>query len=108
MEEAMDVSNTSALERIARVLAGLELSLNGDGQGTSVGRQVDDSWRRHLDSAVAVLSTLREPDQRMAAAGDVAIWARMVRAALGEDAPSRATEQKSWAEEGEIYQKPLG
>ena len=103
----MDVSHTSALERIARVLAGLELSLNGDGQGASVGRQVDDAWRGHLANAVAVLNTLREPDERMAAAGDVETWARMVRAALGEDAPPSPGGQ-AWDENEDIYQKPLG
>ena len=38
-------------------------------------------------NAVAVLKTLREPDGRMAAAGDVAVWERMILAALEEAKP---------------------
>ena len=81
----MDVSNTTALERIARVLAGQRLSANADGAEVSASAGVDAAWREHLDDARAVLRTLREPDQAMAAAGDVAMWERMVRAAIGED-----------------------
>jgi hypothetical protein len=76
------VSHTPALERIARVLAGQKLSVNAAGEDPSAGPDVDATWRDHLDDAVAVLKTLREPDQRMAAAGDPAMWERMVEAAL--------------------------
>lgn len=82
MENAMDVSNTAAVERIARVLAGQRLSINGEGDQRSAGAAVDASWREHVEDAVAVLKTLREPDRRMAAAGDVEIWERMILAAL--------------------------
>jgi hypothetical protein len=102
----MDISHTNALERIARVLAGMELSRNGDGDGASVGPQVDDTWREHLDAARAILNSLREPDQRIAAAGDGELWTRMVRAALGEAVEPWAGESRSW--EPEPYQKPLG
>lgn len=81
----MDISHMSALERIARVLSGLQWSKNGDGDQASAGAQVDGDWREHLDCAVAILNSLREPDQRMAAVGDAAAWTRMVRAALDED-----------------------
>jgi hypothetical protein len=102
----MDSGETNALERVARVLAGMQLSINGDGGGASVGLQVDRAWRRHLDAARAVLNSLREPDRRMVAAGDPETWTRMIRAALGEDLPPRTGESRSWT--GDIYQKPLG
>jgi hypothetical protein len=47
---------------------------------------VDAAWPDHVDDAVAVLRTLREPDARMADAGDPAIWERMILAALPEGA----------------------
>jgi hypothetical protein len=83
-ETTMNVSTTGAVERIARVLAGQRLSANADGRQTSAGEDVDAEWRRYRSDAVAVLKTLREPDEAMAQAGDVATWERMVRAALAE------------------------
>jgi hypothetical protein len=82
----MDISNTPLVERIARVLAGQRLSSNAQGSNPSAGEAVDLAWREHLDDARAVLRTLREPDEEMAAAGDAAVWARMVHAAIGADA----------------------
>ena len=81
----MPVSETSAVERIARILAGQRLSANAEGYLASAGDVVDDEWRRHLDDARAVLHTLREPDATMAEAGDVGIWKAMVAAALAEE-----------------------
>ena len=78
----MPVSQTTALERIARVLAGQRLSGNGEGSEASAGHHVDQVWREHLDQAAAVLRTLREPDEEMAAAGDPDVWEAMVMAAL--------------------------
>jgi len=80
----MNVSKGDVVERIARVLAGQRLSANADGSSTSAGSQVDASWSDHVDDAVAVLRTLREPDARMAAVGDPEVWERMVLAALPE------------------------
>ena len=40
------------------------------------------AWHKHVDDALAILHTMREPDPVMAAAGDVEIWERMVEAAL--------------------------
>jgi hypothetical protein len=80
----MNVSKGDVVERIARVLAGQRLSANADGTSRSAGSQVDASWSDHVDDAVAVLRTLREPDARMAAAGDPEVWERMVLAALPE------------------------
>ena len=82
----MDVSVTNVVERIARVLAGQRLSANADGDQTSAGPAVDVSWREHIDDAVAVLKTLREPDPAMARAGDPQVWEAMILAALGERA----------------------
>jgi hypothetical protein len=76
------VSETSAIERVARVLAAQRLSSNAKGNDPSAAHEVDGAWTDHIDDATAVLKTLREPDQAMAAAGDAAIWERMVLAAL--------------------------
>lgn len=81
----MDISNTPLVERIARVLAGQRLSSNAEGSNPSAGEAVDLAWREHLDDARAVLRTMREPDEQMAGMGDVAVWERMVRAALDAD-----------------------
>lgn len=82
----MDIPVKGAVERIARVLAGHNLSANADGDDSSAGHAVDDLWPDYVNNAIGVLRTLREPDQRMAAAGDVETWSRMIDAALaGED-----------------------
>jgi hypothetical protein len=83
----MDVSKTDVVERIARVLAAQRLSSNAEGSEPSAGPDVDDAWPDYRDDAIAVLKTLREPDEAMAAAGDAAVWERMVAAALS-NAPS--------------------
>ena len=83
----MDVSVTPVAERIARVLAGQRISINADGDQESAARLVDQAWHDHLDDAIAVLKTLREPDRAMAAAGDPAIWEQMVLAAIKETKP---------------------
>jgi hypothetical protein len=80
----MNVSKGSVVERIARVLAGQRLSANAEGDSKSAGSAVDAAWGAHVDDAMAVLRTLREPDARMAAAGDPAVWERMILAALPE------------------------
>ena len=85
----MDISNSPAIERVARVLAGQRLSVNGRGDERSASLQVDQIWREHIEDAVAVLKTLREPDHAMAEAGDARVWEAMVLAALG-NAPSLA------------------
>ena len=87
----MDVSHTSIVERIARVLAGQRISANAEGGEESAGKLVDGQWRDYLMDAVAVLRTLREPDQAMAAAGDVAVWEKMVLAALEQTRPETVT-----------------
>ena len=80
----MPVSEKSAVERIARVLAGAALSSNAEGSDPSAGEKIDLAWPEHVDQAVAVLHTLREPDEAMAAAGDVDVWRKMVEIAIGE------------------------
>jgi hypothetical protein len=79
----MPTSNKTAVERIARVLAGQRLSANAKGGDPSAAVAVDREWETHSDDAIAVLKTLREPDPAMAAAGDVEVWGRMIDAALG-------------------------
>jgi hypothetical protein len=81
----MQTATTPFAERIARVLAGHELSKNADGAMASAGPAVDDTWPDHVDAAVAVLKTLREPTEAMIAAGDGAAWERMILAALSEN-----------------------
>jgi hypothetical protein len=83
----MDVSNRPIVERIARVLAGQRISANAEGSEESAGAHVDSVWQDYRADALAVLRTLREPDQTMAAAGDVAVWERMVRAAIEDAKP---------------------
>jgi len=66
------------------VLAARTLSVNADGSDSSAAAEVDRIWRDHRRDALAVLHTLREPDPAMAAAGDAAVWERMIEAALAE------------------------
>lgn len=80
----MPESNRPLVERIARVLAGAALSSNAEGSDPSAGEKVDLAWREHVNQALAVLHTLREPDQDMAAAGDPDVWRKMVEAAIAE------------------------
>ena len=87
----MDVSNRPVAERIARVLAGQRISINAEGTGESASPQVEQVWREYLPDAVAVLKTLREPDERMAAAGDVAVWERMILTAIDESKPQASS-----------------
>jgi hypothetical protein len=97
---------TSAVERIARVLAGRRLSINGMGASSSAGKQVDQIWESFTDDAVGILNALQDPDPAMLAAGDGPTWTAMVRAALGEPY-EKATRPRIEAP-AEIYQKPLG
>ena len=78
----MPISEMPLVERIARVLAGAAHSSNAEGSDPSAGEKVDLAWREHLNQALAVPQTMREPDSRMASAGDADTWSRMVEAAL--------------------------
>ena len=78
----MPVSSLTLVERFAPVLAGRGLSINAEGDDPSAGPNVDEEWQNYVDDALAILRTLREPDQVMAAAGDAEMWDRMVEAAL--------------------------
>ena len=80
----MPVSNMDVVERIARVIAGRVLSVNADGEDCSASDEVDVDLARLSGRRLAILRTLREPDQAMAAAGDVETWRNMVEAALSE------------------------
>ena len=86
----MPVSNTSLVERIARVIAGRVVSANAEGGHASAGPLVDSVWRDYRDDALSIIRTLREPDPAMAEVGDVENWERMIEAALAE-ADSEAT-----------------
>lgn len=80
----MPVSDKPLVERIARVLAGAALSSNAEGSDPSAGAKVDLAWREHVNQALAVLHTMREPDEAQAAAGNVETWRKMVEAAIGQ------------------------
>lgn len=80
----MDIANTPAAERIARVLAGQHASANAEGAEASASDTVEATWRDHLADAVAVLKTLREPDAAMAQAGDAGVWEKMVLTAIAQ------------------------
>ncbi|MBB5709115.1 hypothetical protein [Sphingomonas xinjiangensis] len=86
-----DISVTSPVERIARVIAAEAISINGDGQDASAGGEVDAAWPQEVNRAMAVLRTLREPTPEMVEAGRAAgsdpaeIWNAMVRAAIGQE-----------------------
>lgn len=78
----MPVSKQPLVERIARVLAGAALSSNAEGSDPSAAEKVDLAWPEHINQAIAVLHTAREPDCRMAEAGDAETWERMIEAAI--------------------------
>ena len=80
----MPVSKQPLVERIARVLAAAAHSSNAEGSDPSAAEKVDLAWRDHVNKALAVLHTAREPDNRMAEAGDAETWERMVVAAIQE------------------------
>lgn len=80
----MPESYAPLLERVARVLAGSELSSNANGTDPHAGPEVDRTWRNHVNDALAVLHTMREPDEAMAAVGDVDMWRNMVEAAIAQ------------------------
>jgi hypothetical protein len=80
----MPESNRPLVERIARVLAGAELSSNAEGSNPSAADKVDVTWRDHVNQALAVLHTAREPDEAMSAAGNADMWRNMVEAAIAQ------------------------
>jgi hypothetical protein len=80
----MPVSEKPLVERIARVLAGAAHSSNAEGSDPSAGEKIDLVWREHVNQALAVLHTMREADEDMAAAGDPDMWRKMVEVAIGE------------------------
>lgn len=89
----MPVSHLTMVERIARVLAGRELSSNADGADPSAGPNVDEEWPDHVNDALAILHTMREPDPVMAAAGDAEVWDKMVEAALDVERAAGTTKR---------------
>ena len=80
----MPESNRPLVERIARVLAGAALSSNAEGSDPYAGDKVDLAWREHVNQALAVLHTMREPDEAQAAVGDAETWRDMVEAAMAQ------------------------
>lgn len=85
----MDHSALPMFERIARLLAALDLSGNANGIEEHAGSSVDIEWQTHVRDAIAILRAMREPDAAMAAAGDRPAWKAMIAAAINsaEDDP---------------------
>ena len=80
----MPVSEQTLVERVARVLAGAAHSSNAEGSDPSAGDKIDLVWKEHVNQALAVLHTMREPDEAQAAVGDAGMWRNMVEAAIAE------------------------
>ncbi|MEP7129882.1 MAG: hypothetical protein ABI770_02005 [Sphingomicrobium sp.] len=80
----MSVSEMPLLERVARVLAAEAHSSNAEGSDPSAGEKIDRVWPEHVNKALAVLHTMREPDEDMAAAGDADVWRKMIETAISE------------------------
>jgi len=80
----MAISEKPLLERVARVLAGAAHSSNAEGSDPSAGDKIDKVWHEHVNQALAVLHTMREADEDMAAAGDADMWRKMVETAIAE------------------------
>lgn len=80
----MPESNRPLVERVARVLAAAAHSSNAEGSDPSAGQKIDLIWPEHVNQALAVLHTMREPDEAMAAVGDENVWSRMVEAAIAQ------------------------
>lgn len=80
----MPESNRPLVERVARVLAGAAHSSNAEGSDPSAAEKIDKVWPEHVNQALAVLHTAREPDEAMAAAGDADVWRTMVEAAIAQ------------------------
>ena len=78
----MPVSEQPLVERVARVLAGAAHSSNAEGSDPSAGDKIDLVWKEHVNQALAVLHTMREPDEAMARVGDPETWSRMVEEAI--------------------------
>ena len=78
----MPVSEQPLIERVARVLAGAAHSSNAEGSDPSAGEKIDLVWKEHVNQALAVLHTMREPDEDMAEVGDAETWSRMVEKAI--------------------------
>jgi len=78
----MPVSEQPLVERVARVLAGAAHSSNAEGSDPSAAEKVDLVWKEHVNQALAVLHTMREPDEAMAGVGDAETWSRMVEKAI--------------------------
>lgn len=72
------------LERVARVLAGAELSANADGEQAHAAEAVDATWRDHRNQAMAILHVLREPDPRVVDRTEADAWRRQIDAAIAE------------------------
>jgi hypothetical protein len=70
------------LERIARVLAGAEVSANGDGDNPHAAQEVDEHWRDHRNQAMAILHVMREPDADVRDENDALVWRRLIEAAI--------------------------
>ena len=66
------------IERMARVIAGYRLSANADGSQCSAAEAVDALWAAHMDEAMAILKSMREPSPTMLESGLGGEWGVMI------------------------------
>ena len=92
-----DISVSSPIDRVARVLCAETLSPNGQSGAAiaaAVSGKVEHHWPEEKQRALAVLKTLREPTAEMVEAGRSAgsdpaeIWHAMMMAAIREAEPA--------------------
>lgn len=102
----MPISTTTIVERIARVLAGQQLSLNGSGSDEHAAAAVEMEWEDRIEDALAVLRTMREPDPDMAAVGNAAVWERMIAAAIGQPMETAESSDPAPAGADPLYEGP--
>ena len=79
----MPMSEMPLVERIARVLAGVSLSSNGEGSDPSAADKVDSPGRACEPGDGGAAHDARA-GRSMAEAGDAEVWRKMVEAAIAE------------------------
>lgn len=75
---------------MALLLAGRELTGNGEGELQWAAATVDVLWLDYTAAALAILKTMREPSGRMLAVRDAGVWGRMIAAAIEDETISES------------------
>jgi hypothetical protein len=73
------------IERVSRVLAGQYFSRNAAGAAgdDNASVLVEQNWVDFQDDAIAVLKTLRAPPAAIQSETETAVWAHVIKTALG-------------------------